>query len=609
MMDAATKQTASNSALGLSYSADVLDRELLDAADDFTGGLAVESIMRLFGRNVITQMSAAKRAVQERLASPFSMMVVGDFKRGKSTLINALVGQEVAPVDVQPETMSINRIEYADDFTARLQSKDGGEATLTREDLKRDRLEPLLRRLSTPLRHLRVGVPAEVLRKVTLIDTPGLGDLFKEFDQPVREYMEQADTIIYVLSSTSPLSGTEQDFLLNTIAARHFPKVFFVVNAVDVFASDAEQERVMNLIRGKLSRIMPGSSVYAISALDEWSRVSGGARPKLARAESLERSFAEFRRDLDAAIQFRQRYYVLDRAAYAFAQTVDFVEERAGGLQAALQHDREQLDSAVRAIEEGQHTKSKEFKEASSALETGFEGLRREAEGWMSEFVDRVERDCIKTLPNLKVSQIRRHLPFFMRDRLRKAIESCLLSHEPAIAQLFEDYAKGVETDTAAAMHVTGQMGKTTPVAEPRWSKLQTAQLVAQFLQIDLLIQVGLAIFTRQQKDAQSSQIADAVAKSLPELRDEVRTQVRDAYSNVKNELLKEWTKRHEEELQSRLEDMKQAVSLRESGNQRVEDAQAKLGEVRELIQEKKAFLEQFMPKIWSGIEMTGTAT
>ena len=43
---------------------------------------------------------------------------MGDFKRGKSTLINALTGQDVAPVDVQPETMSINRIEYAEEFIA-----------------------------------------------------------------------------------------------------------------------------------------------------------------------------------------------------------------------------------------------------------------------------------------------------------------------------------------------------------------------------------------------------------------------------------------------------------------------------------------------------------
>lgn len=603
MADTAIPQMQHPSDPALTFNADVLEHDLLEAVEAFTTSLQVESLMRLFGRNVVTEIAAARRVVQERLASPFAIMVVGDFKRGKSTLINALVGQEVAPVDVQPETISINRIEYAQEFSARVQTKDGGEAILGREDLKRERLEPLLQRLAAPLRHLRVGVPAETLRRVTFIDTPGLGELFKEFDQVVHEYMERVDTIVYVLSSTSPLSGTEQDFLLNSIAPRHFPKVFFVVNAIDVLSSDEAQRRVVELIRGKLSRIMPGSSVYAISALDEWSRVSAGARPAPARAESLERSFVEFRHDLNAAIQFRQRYYVLDRAAYSFSETVKFVEQRTAGLQTALQSDREQLDNSVRAIEESKNTKSKEFREASDALEKGFERLRREAEGWMSEFIDRIESDCIETFQTLKVSQIRQHLPFFLRDRLRKAIETCLLSHEPNIAELFDEYVKDIEADTASAVHITNQIQKATPVPEPHWSHLQTAELVAQFLELGVLLDVGLGIITRKHEDAQTSHIATAVAAGLPELRDEVRAQVRDAYTQVKNELLKEWTKRHEQELQGRLEDMKQAVSLRESGNQRVEDVQAKLVEVGEVVQGKKLFLDQLTPKIWSGIE------
>jgi tRNA U34 5-carboxymethylaminomethyl modifying GTPase MnmE/TrmE len=587
----------------LTYSAEILDRELLEASEDFTVTFQAESLARLFGKAVTKEIAAAHRGVKERLSSPFSIMVVGDFKRGKSTLINALVGQEVAPVDVQPETLSINRIEYAEEFTARLQSKDGGEATLAREDLKRERLEPLLRRLATPLRHLRIGVPADLLKKVTLVDTPGLGDLFKEFDQAVREYMEQADTIVYVLSSTSPLSSTEQDFLLSTIAPRHFPKVFFLVNSVDVFNNAGDEQKVMDLIRGKLLRIMPGCSVYGISALDEWCRVSGGARPNPARTEALEKGFAAFRQDLEAAIQFSQRYFVLDRAAFAFGNTVSLVEERAAGLQAALQRDQAQLDAAVHAIEDREHTQSKEFQEAGAKLERGFEKLRREAEQWMSEFIDRVDRECIGKLAVLKSTQIRQHLPFFLRDRLRRAMEACLVAHEPAIVALLEEYATGLHAETTKVLQGRPQLDKATPVPEQRWSNIQTAELVAEFLQVGFLVQLGLALFARQQKDAHAGQVAEAISKSLPTLRDEIRQQVRDSYTNVKNQLVAEWTKRHNAELQTHLEDMKQAVLLRESGAERVEESQAKLTDVRELVKAKLAFLEQFKPKVWSGLE------
>jgi len=67
--------------------------------------------------------------------------------------------------------------------------------------------------------------------------------------------------------------------------------------------------------------------------------------------------------------------------------------------------------------------------------------------------------------------------------------------------------------------------------------------------------------------------VADAVAKSLPEMRDEVRAQTRRAYDNVKQQLVAEWTKAHDKELEARLEDLKQAVQLRESGGHRVAEA------------------------------------
>ncbi len=593
------------SGIRLKYSAEVLDKELIRAAEDFAACMQPDIATSLFGRKGMGQIAAARRAVEDRLASPFSVMVVGDFKRGKSTLINALVGQAVAPVDVQPETMSINRIEYADEFTARIQTQDGGEATIAPDDLKRERLQPMLRGMPAPLRHLRVGAPREMLRKVTLIDTPGLGDLFQEFEQDVRRYVETADTIVYVLTSTSPLSQTEQAFLLDTIAPRHFPKVFFVVNSMDLLNSDDEQQRLMEQIRRKLHRTMPGAGLYGISALDEWSRVSGGARPRPERADSLAQSFAAFRRDLDDAIEFRQKYYLLDRAALSFSETLDLAEERAAGLENALQHDQAELENAVHSLEQRQQTKSKEFQAAADALERGFEGLRKEAESWMSVFVDRVQGELVESLPKFTGAQIRQHLPFFLRDRLRKALDTCMTVHQPRIAQLIEDYAAGMDADSARSL----QQRFVTAIPVPEgWSAMKTAEYVADALNLGLLFQGGLGIIGRQTAQTQAQPAIDEVMKNLPQLREGVRVQTRETYQSIKDKLVAEWTRRYEQEMEARLGDMKRAVELRESGGQRVDQAKAKLAEVRELIAGKKAFLQEFRPRVWSGLAAEGDA-
>src|SRR5579863_5683223 len=189
--------------VAITYSADTLEQELSAASEDLAASLQRESVARLLSPNVMSDILAAQRSVKEHLSSPFSILVAGDFKRGKSTLINALVGQSVAPVDVAPETITINRIEYGDRAQARLEITDGGQVTVALEDLKRERLEPLLKKVSTPLRHLRLRVPVDLLKSVTIVDTPGLGDLFKEFDPLVRESIAQADTVIYVLSALS----------------------------------------------------------------------------------------------------------------------------------------------------------------------------------------------------------------------------------------------------------------------------------------------------------------------------------------------------------------------------------------------------------------------
>jgi len=180
-------------------------------------------------------------------------------------------------------------------------------------------------------------------------------------------------------------------------------------------------------------------------------------------------------------------------------------------------------------------------------------------------------------------------------------------SHKQALVELTARRNVAViEDDLYGDQMCIRDSDRATPVPAQRWSKLQTAQLVVQFLPVAFLLQVGLAMFSRQRIDAQSAQVADAVAKSLPELRDEVRQQLRDAYSSVKTQLVAEWTRQHEKELEARLEDLKQAVQLRESGGQRVADAQTKLTEVREIVDAQKTFLDQFRPKVWSGIDAGG---
>ncbi|HUA60546.1 MAG TPA: hypothetical protein VML19_17415, partial [Verrucomicrobiae bacterium] len=277
-------------------------------------------------------------------------------------------------------------------------------------------------------------------------------------------------------------------------------------------------------------------------------------------------------------------------------------EDRARGVESALQHDQEELESAVHALEQRQQTKSKEFQAASEALERGFERLRQEAEGWMADFMDRVQSDVVQSLKNYTAAQIRQHFPFFLRERMRKALDACMTAHQPEIAKLIDEYAVGLDAD--AARSLPAKFTTAIPIPEG-WSALKTAEYVADAIQVGVLFQIGLGILTRQSSQTDSGPAIEEIARNFPGLRDGVRAQTREAYKGVKDKLVADWTQRYQQELEARLGDMKRAVELRESGGQRVEQAKAKLAEVRELVAGKKAFLEEFRPRVWSGLDPT----
>nr|MDE6762814.1 dynamin family protein [Oscillospiraceae bacterium] len=78
-------------------------------------------------------------AITKRRTEPFSLVVLGDFKRGKSTIINAILGKSIAPVNVAPETFTINSISYSETPNAEAVLKNGQRLSLTADAVVREK--------------------------------------------------------------------------------------------------------------------------------------------------------------------------------------------------------------------------------------------------------------------------------------------------------------------------------------------------------------------------------------------------------------------------------------------------------------------------------------
>ena len=212
--------------------------------------------------------------VRNRLASArLRVLVAGEAKRGKSTLVNALLGQQVLPVGVTPLTAVATTVRYGDIPRVDVRFTDGREEKHSHaalDDLVTERGNPANRR---GIAGVTVYAGAPVLTDgVELVDTPGTGSVFAWDTEAAYDALETMDAAVVVLTADPPVSASERD-LLRRVAERSV-MTFVVLNKADHLdgAGLAEAagftERVLSQIRGQAGREGPGGTVYPMSARD-----------------------------------------------------------------------------------------------------------------------------------------------------------------------------------------------------------------------------------------------------------------------------------------------------------------------------------------------------
>ena len=213
-------------------------------------------------------------AVRDRMASArLRVLVAGEAKRGKSTLVNALLGQQVLPVGITPLTAVATTVRYGDFPHVDVRFTDGHEekhAHPALDGLVTERGNPANRR---GIASVTVYAEAPVLAEgVELVDTPGTGSVFAWDTEAAHDALETMDAAVLVLTADPPVSASERD-LFRRVAERSV-MTFVVLNKADHLdgAGLAEAagftERVLSEIRGPVSREGPGGTVYPMSARD-----------------------------------------------------------------------------------------------------------------------------------------------------------------------------------------------------------------------------------------------------------------------------------------------------------------------------------------------------
>ena len=194
----------------------------------------------------------------ERFASrKYCAAVVGEFKRGKSSFINAMLGTEILPADVEPTTAVVTRVVYGEKKRIVICFKDGSRTKATVEEIAdfTTKLDDRRRKKAESISEVLVHYPSVFCRDhIEVIDTPGMNDEDR-MSRITFGLLGEVDTAIMVVSAAMPMSATEQSFILDLIAAQGIHHIFFVVSCIDMISNDpVKQDKQIDVIRNRIQK-------------------------------------------------------------------------------------------------------------------------------------------------------------------------------------------------------------------------------------------------------------------------------------------------------------------------------------------------------------------
>ncbi|MCU0534606.1 MAG: dynamin family protein [Hydrococcus sp. Prado102] len=303
----------------------------------------------------------------------FRLMVLGDMKRGKSTFLNALIGERLLPSDVNPCTAILTVLRYGSSKKVIVHFNDGTPPeeidfdtfkkryTINPNEAKKLERE---KKLAFPTIDCAVvEYPLSLLEKgVEIVDTPGLNDT-EARNEISLNYINNCHAILFVLSATQPCTLGERRYLENYIKNRGLT-VFFLINAWDrirdslldpddIQAVREAEERVRRVFQVNLAEYcqVNGSDLYNQRVFELRSLMALRLRLKNFNT-SLERTgFPEFLASLNQFLTKESAISQLQQAKLLASQTYSHVREVIDRRISLLDRDAQELREQIISVE------------------------------------------------------------------------------------------------------------------------------------------------------------------------------------------------------------------------------------------------------------------
>lgn len=167
----------------------------------------------------------------------FLLVLAGEFNSGKSSFINALIGQPLLTEGVTPTTSQIYLLKYGEKNQQKPVEKGVWEQT----------------------------APVEILKQLVIVDTPGTNAILREHEALTAEFIPRSDLVLFITSADRPFTESERSFLSQI---RDWgKKIILIVNKVDILPGEGEKEQVIAFVRESAHKLIGDvQAVFAVSS-------------------------------------------------------------------------------------------------------------------------------------------------------------------------------------------------------------------------------------------------------------------------------------------------------------------------------------------------------
>ena len=577
------------------YDSNELIQILEGSLDQFKAFRFDHKYRELLGESVIRKIDTWDSNIRKQKDSPLTLVVCGEFKRGKSSLINAILGEDVVTTDITTETITTNTISYGAHKNEIILSG-GKRVVLSDEELKCEKLKAIMESLPEEVTRLELKRPLEVLKQVTIVDTPGLQDSAKDFTGDVEQALAQADAVIYVFSVAYPLSVNEQLFIKTVIKPQKYTELFLVGNMVDMLEDGEELARVQEMLVGRLENILPGEGTLMLSALDERCRQKGASRPNDELQDVLAANFDSFRGRLTELLESKKDCVLPDRIQRLIGGMVQDVKLDLEALLQGLSMNADEVSAEMNKLKDHKVRKVQEQTEIDRRIDKLIEMYHAQTLDWINDLIDKMEADT-KTLENVSVEDIKKFYVLYCVETLQEALQRCMEFCTLELYDELDDISSDISKKMSFAVNAA-PVALSFSLRNKTWTKGDNVALVSDLLGVSSTLfgyavdYVAGSMRQKQVKDSRPDILAE-IKEQYASLRISMMRTLAESFKNLgakAKEQIGVYFEEHIQTLEAQVEQSAMVARQNDEKKQEIRVAVNELAAVLNRVEEECSF-------------------